>query len=351
MDRIGSDITVNLSAAVTLLPASTAAAHARLGVDWWHVEARRMRSRADLIEQKGGSPLAQERLASDIAKLERQRGELAGSFPFLQWLASWFPPARGAAENLNQSLDSVDSKIRQRHVWTDRTLLEYDGSGDGHIVEVIGDLTTAENIVVLIPGVGTDLSNYEAVLRRDAQNLADHLEGSESAVITWLGYDPPDSVLTAVSAGPAKEGALRLAEFLAALPPAHTTVVGHSYGSLVAGLSARDVGIAVDELVFIGSPGVGTDNVEELELPSSTTVWAAISPKDPIRLARPHCLTAPDRCLSDPEVLFGVAPTDPSFGASTFAAGDAPFWAAHSSYYDRGSTSLDNLAKIVKGDA
>ncbi len=350
MERVGADATANLSAAVMLLPGSQAAALGRVAAGWWHEEASRMRARASLIELRGSDPTALQHLDADLAGLEGRREELSKQSPFIRWLASWFPPLRESMRGMDLTLEELDAAIDDRRSWVDRQILEYEGSGDGRIVEVIGDLGSARNIAVLVPGVGTDLDAYERVFHRDAQNLADRLGGTDTAVIAWLGYDPPDSVVTAINEKPARDGATSLASFVASLPPAHITIVGHSYGSLVVGLAVAEEGMVADEVVFIGSPGVGADAVSDLHLPPSSEVWTGLTPLDPIQLARPKCLTQPGECLSSPGVVFGVDPHSPPFGARTFDAGDAPFWNAHSAYYTPGTNALDNIARIVTGD-
>jgi len=309
-----------------------------------------MRARASLIELRGPDPTALQHLYADLAGLERRRDELSMQSPFIRWLASWFPPLRESMHGMDQTLDELNAAIDDRKSWADRQIIEYEGSGDGQIVEVIGDLRSARNIAVLVPGVGTDLDTYEQVFHRDAQNLADRLAGTDTAVVAWLGYDPPDSVVAAINEDPARDGATSLASFVASLPPAHITVVGHSYGSLVVGLAVGEKGMVADEVVFIGSPGVGADTVSDLHLPPSSTVWTGLTPLDPIQLARPTCLTEPGECLSSPEVVFGIDPHSSAFGARTFDAGDAPFWNAHSVYYTPGTHAIDNIARIVTGD-
>ena len=309
-----------------------------------------MRARADLIDLHGSDRTALQHLRTDLSALEQQRDELSKQSPFIRWLASWFPPVRESMHGMDRTLDELDAAIDDRTSWVDRQILDYEGSGDGRIIEVIGDLRSARNIAVLVPGVGTDLDTYERVFHRDAQNLADRLAGTDTAVIAWLGYDPPDSVMTAISEDPARDGAGSLSSFVASLPPAHITVVGHSYGSLVVGLAVGEKDMVADEVVFIGSPGVGTDAVSDLHLPPSSRVWAALTPLDPIQLARPKCLTGPGECLSSPDVIFGMDPHSSAFGARTFEAGDAPPWNAHSVYYTPGSKALDNIARIIIGD-
>jgi len=306
-----------------------------------------MRTRANLIEQRGVDPVALRHLHADLTSLEDQRYDALRQAPFVRWLASWFPPARHASSGLDMTLEQLDAAIDDRKTWSTRHVLEY--SEDGHIVEALGDLRS-RNLVVVVPGVGTSLENYEDVFFADARALAQQLAGTDSAVIAWLGYDPPSSLFGAVSMSPAEEGADALATFIGSLPPAHLTVVGHSYGSLVVGLASSGNNMVADELVFIGSPGVGTRAISDLHLPTSATVWAGLAPLDPIRLARPKCITEPDSCLATPDVIFGIDPHASSFGARPFEVGDAPVWNAHSSYYKPGSEALKNIARIVTGN-
>ena len=46
-----------------------------------------------------------------------------------------------------------------------RRFLFFDPAGDGLAAEVFGDLGTATRIAVLVPGVGTDLQNFEQFVR------------------------------------------------------------------------------------------------------------------------------------------------------------------------------------------
>jgi pimeloyl-ACP methyl ester carboxylesterase len=142
----------------------------------------------------------------------------------------------------------------------------------------------------------------------------------------------------------------------------HLTLVGHSYGSLVAGLAAAE-GIPVDELVFVGSPGTGLDDAADARLVPGATVWAGLAGCDPIGIGvdpRPQDfgdvpLSPIGRWLRD---LFGSGdqaaehlwhgrnPVHDSFGAVEFRTDGA---AGHSSYFDAGTASLANLAAITTG--
>src|SRR6187455_1294383 len=133
-----------------------------------------------------------------------------------------------------------------------RQLLAFDPRGNGRIVEVFGDLGVADRIAVLVPGVGNRADNFNTGLGdvRDrapavqARALYDAARaaapGQHVAVIAWLGYDVPQGVgRSAAREELARAGATSLDRFAKDLatmrPDAGVTVIGHSYGSVVAG--------------------------------------------------------------------------------------------------------------------
>jgi pimeloyl-ACP methyl ester carboxylesterase len=163
--------------------------------------------------------------------------------------------------------------------------------GDGRWVARTGAADAAV-VVVLVPGVGTTRDDRGA-LRRDAtavwQELAVAAGGRSQdsvAVVSWLGYDPPDHVLAGVARGPARAGGRQLARDLHQLRregAQRLVVVGHSYGAVVGARSAQSGG-PVDELVVLGSPGLGVGSVVELRLGPGADLWAALAERDPIGL-------------------------------------------------------------------
>ncbi len=367
MEALEKDLSTQMAAAVTLLRTvggkTATAARARASTGWWVEEAARLRLRADTVDMGNACPVPEtwgptisapdsprDLVLADLSRLEERRAFLSMNLDLLNRVLSWLPgePLQGLRWGLTLTIARLDRAVADRKAWAERDLLLFDPSGDGRIAEVIGDLDTARHVVVLVPGVGNDLSSYERNLRADALHLAERLGGTDTAVVTWLGYDPPNTVVGAISREPARQGAGALGDFVERLGPAHTTVIAHSYGSLVAGLAAREGVLTPDELVFIGSPGVGADNAADLGLPSSTTVWSGLTLLDPIQLARPDCIDLSLRCATD--LVFGTDPHNPMFGAKTFATGHTALWSAHSAYYRTGSLSLDNLAHIVLGE-
>jgi pimeloyl-ACP methyl ester carboxylesterase len=230
-----------------------------------------------------------------------------------------------------------------------RQVLEFDPRGDGRIVEVVGDLDTATRIAVIVPGADTTVGNFDTghggVLRRSPSWQACQLQaaaGQGTAVVAWLGYDPPEGIgLAAVRSERAVRGAGALVLFVGALlgrrPDATVVLVGHSYGSVVLGHAARRLPPQVTDLVSIGSPGMDVGSAAELG--TAARVWAGSAPDD-------WTLRLPDlRVLG---LGHGRNPTRGSFGALPL---DASTTVGHDGYFVTGSSSLRALAGIVRSSA
>ena len=248
-------------------------------------------------------------------------------------------------------------------------LLRIDPAGEGQAVVALGDPDRAANVLTQVPGMTADLASYGAELAR-AERIADRAaelapEAATSTVM-WLGYDAPDFVHEAASRDQAAAGATGLRRFQEGLrathlgPPAHHSVLGHSYGSLVVGTAAARPGLGTDEVIFVGSPGVGVDSAAELHVPPGQ-VWSSTSESDVIQWAAvsPRSL-AEDLALSravpggallafarpEDDLYFGTNPSDPAFGARGFASEPD---AGHLGYFEPGSAALDALAAIAAG--
>ncbi|MFG3392578.1 alpha/beta hydrolase [Streptomyces parvus] len=221
-----------------------------------------------------------------------------------------------------------------------RQFLSFDGRDGGRSVEVVGELSSARRIAVLVPGAGVGLDAYWR-LRRDARAL--HRELDEGgAVIVWLGYRSPATIspaaLTTGRADKAAPGLRALVDEVRAVrPAARISLLCHSYGSVIC---ARSVpGTAADALVLYGSPGVAAEDARSLR--TAARVWAGRGGDDWIARV-PHVRV---RVPFVATVGFGTDPVAEEFGAEVFDAGDG----GHSDYLLRGSRSLTNLARIVAG--
>jgi pimeloyl-ACP methyl ester carboxylesterase len=227
-----------------------------------------------------------------------------------------------------------------------RHFLFFDPAGDGRAAEVFGDLPTASHIAILVPGVGTNLDNFErglgGVARRapgvQGKTLWEQLSKRSpgTAVISWLGYDAPDGIdLAAATEGRARAGAKALTTFvqdlLAQRPEASVSLIGHSYGSMVVGLAARNLP-SVHNVITLGSPGLGVNHASDL---GGATVWAAQAPSDWIRR------------IPQVRILglgLGKRPTSPGFGAHLLPTDGV---AGHDYYLVPGSATLRAVTDIV----
>ncbi|GHF43168.1 alpha/beta hydrolase [Streptomyces sp. NRRL_ISP-5395] len=221
-----------------------------------------------------------------------------------------------------------------------RRFLSFDGRDGGRSVEVVGELSSARRIAVLVPGAGVGLDAYGR-LRRDARALHREL-GEGAAVVAWLGYRSPATVSpAALTTGRADGAAPELRALVDGLravrPAARISLLCHSYGSVICARSAH--GTAADALVLYGSPGVGSDRAAALR--TGARVWAGRSGGDWVARV-PHVRV---RVPFVATVGFGTDPVAERFGAEVFDAGDG----GHSDYLRPGSRSLTNLARIAAG--
>ncbi|MGW9426710.1 alpha/beta hydrolase [Streptomyces decoyicus] len=243
-------------------------------------------------------------------------------------------------------------------------LLGFDNQNLGHAIVSIGNPDTADNVATYVPGTGAKLSSIKADLDRadmlyDTAKIAD--SHRKTASVLWLGYDAPQDVFTdATHAKYADAAGVPLRNFLTGIDTAHggnlnSTLLGHSYGTLTAGTAMRDdPDLPVDNAIFVGSPGVGVDRAEDLNIPADH-VWSATAKNDPINLAPPLVEELPildnTKLFDDHSILYGCDPTTDDFGGKTFtvADGDPPKWngdmPAHSQYWE--GKSLRNMTSVV----
>lgn len=285
---------------------------------------------------------------------------------------TWLENARAAQEALATIAGGRDP-VTGRPITTQ--LYTYDPSafaGDGAVAISAGDLGTADNVAVVVPGFGTDGESapYQAERARTLHESCRFLEPGESnATMFWIGYDAPDNApwdegwdgAGVVNEAMAERGGARLADMLDGLrdsrdgSPAHLTAIGHSYGSTTTGHAAHDHGIPVDDVVFVGSPGVGGDTEHARDTGVDPDhVWAGANSRDPIANLGNHGAVHLETLGGGG---LGDDPAEDDFGATRFRAesttradndgvgglGD------HSKYFDHDTESLHNISQVVNG--
>jgi hypothetical protein len=233
-----------------------------------------------------------------------------------------------------------------------------DGNPDAKVIAALGNPDVADNVAVYVPGTGTDLSNIGGSIDRvDALRAeAEMIPGSgDTSTIVWLGYDAPDTIPAAIQSHHATDGAPALVGFTEGLrashqgPPAHNTVIGHSYGATVVGTAdasggqGTDDGLEADDVIVFGSPGMGyespdrqgwfdsplVDDVSDMHI-ADNHFWAGAASDDVVSYTEVH----------------GNSPVDWSFGGQRITTAGA---SGHSEYWDPGTEALRNQAYIMTG--
>ncbi len=159
------------------------------------------------------------------------------------------------------------------------------------VVLVLGDLDTADAVGVLVPGINNSPDDLPRLVG-DAGDVAEVARaagpGLEIATVVWLGYASPQLPKDRPSRSVAVKGGQKLAAALegmaaarvaARLPQARTSVLAHSFGTVVVDEAADVPGrLAADAVVLLGSPGMEPEGAESLEAPDVYDAWSAADP-------------------------------------------------------------------------
>ncbi|HYJ77497.1 MAG TPA: alpha/beta hydrolase [Actinomycetes bacterium] len=318
---------------------------------WWQLlttdEQHRLVVRhAAALGAADGVPLAvraaanELRLARDIARLSRERPP-AGRPP---WLLGTCLAVADALGHARAQRDPVTGRRLPA------SLLVYRPAafgGQGRAAVAVGDVSRADNVAVLVPGLGSTVGATLRDLTVTAARVTALARATSpqeaTATIAWTAYDAPNLLQVAGDAA-AVTGAPLLTSDLRALRAAsgdamHLTAVGHSYGSTTVGTALRAHSAGVDDVVLLGSPGANVERAAALRVPAGH-VWAGAASRDPVSYL--------DR--------FGADPSQEGFGATRFRAEDSArhpvmlSFGDHSRYFAPGSESLTNVVRVVVGD-
>ncbi|OPC83151.1 hypothetical protein B4N89_21395 [Embleya scabrispora] len=235
---------------------------------------------------------------------------------------------------------------------------------DGQVVMSIGNPDLARHTAILVPGTNTDVAGgLEGQMKRldKIQDASDRLtpQAGDVASVFWLDYDAPEAsfggidkpweskVSSVVGWDRSQEGAPRLDTFVGGLRAQstdhHISVVAHSYGSSLLGDAGRKGdGIAVDDMIVVGSPGTHTDSADDLHI-DPRHFWAEVADNDgiPGLGAASHAGWQAEHGKT--------LPHDKDFGGNRLVASPGD----HSSYWsmngDQPESSLENQARVIMG--
>jgi len=196
-------------------------------------------------------------------------------------------------------------------------------------------------VALLVPGILTTAAGDLSGLARHARDVAAAARaaapGIAVATMAWLGYRTPQTPLEIVTRGDARRGGRQLDSALdgmaasrdaAGTPRPRTTVLAHSYGTVVVDQAADLPGmLAADAVVLLGSPGMEPDGALRRE---AAELYDAAALLDPVS-----------------EVAwFGEDTWAPAYGATELPADwDTMHW----QYYDRDRPTLAALGEVVAG--
>jgi len=242
----------------------------------------------------------------------------------------------GTVERIDPASGYVRSDVRER------TFAVYDadaGGGTVRAVELVGELTSASQVVVWVPGMLINIDGMDGQVA-GVNRVRDAAGPDQTAGVVWLGYDIPQipEVLTVLADERAVAGGERLCQFDAALeretaPDARVTLLAHSYGSVVAGEALRR-GAQFDNVIVTGSPGMGRDvDSSEFLGVAENRFFAMGTRNDPVRHSEWH---GPD------PVRFA--------DAVRLETGSVRWHGDLTGYLRPGSEALANIGRVVRSD-
>ncbi|MDX2356191.1 alpha/beta hydrolase [Dietzia sp. PP-33] len=326
----------------------------------------------DLSGSTGDDPRAVAALWHSLGPADRER--LARDHPELGSVAGLSSATRDALNRarLRRMLEAVEARpagadgagpgpglvALAEHLAADpaRHLLAL--HADGRAVVASADPDGADRVVTLVPGTGSSLESIARTGER-AEAMCEAVDAATEscAAVSWQGYDAPADVAAAgFSAAAARAHAGDLRDFAAGLDAVETmdgrdaphAAVGYSYGSAVLGAAAADPqGMAADRMIHVGSPGASVDSVEQQ--------W--VDERGAARRAGPdEVVGVVDRW--DPVPWWSVTgalggrPGTEEFGGHGVEvtrpdSGAGSVRGAHSSYFDPGTVSLEEIGRLI----
>ncbi|MEU6078481.1 alpha/beta hydrolase [Micromonospora sp. NPDC047074] len=229
------------------------------------------------------------------AELSAEQQRLAGYRAQLTGDPALDHQLRETIERSQARIDLYESVIAEH-----RKILSFDPSGDGSMVELVGDITAdTRNVGVFVPGTTAELANFERY-HDAAVGFVDAAPRRDLAMVVWMDGDLPSNLFPqAPSASYADVLGPRLADFSGQLRAeiagsaaggndVQVTFAGHSYGGAVVG-TAEQYGLDADRVLHIESAGMGhhVDGPEDLRpVQPDVQRYSMTAPGDPIAWVR-----------------------------------------------------------------
>lgn len=264
-----------------------------------------------------------------------------------------------ALDDITGSISAGDDAAGvPRHTY----LLALDITGSGQAAIAYGDPDTADQVVTLVPGTGSNLAG----LLGDGERVKLMMQAAEQsgrgtvAGVTWTNYLAPQSLPNAAVGHWADAAVDDLRSYADGLRSSHvgdepfrSVIAAHSYGTvLAAGAASADHPLNADALILLGSPGTTLASVRDVHLagiaPGEIThhVFASTTDADLVGDLPQVGLTGGS------ELGFSGDPTRPDWGASVFrtpadhSLGYYSF-SDHSRYWDPESPQLRTMGDII----
>ena len=288
----------------------------------------------------------------------------------LEWAKKRLADLKAVQETLEEN-----DKKRQKDPDTPRRGLVYmdDSKKDDRVKVAIstGDVDRAKHVSTVIPGMDNvpsedikdHVRNAELVRKRAIKHAG--CNPSEVATIAWM-YDTPQGgqVMSSKYAtkasheiGSALEG-LHASRQASGVGRAHTSLLGHSYGSMTAGKVAKMIRKGVlDDLVMYGSPGSGVKDAREYNLDGGRAYVSGVNTNDAVQGMGPdgtfgkdpmkmkgikHLANNPDN-----DSIIKVYVSNSGVTSRYAVKGTTDPFARHSEYLEEGTESLDDISRVV----
>ena len=261
---------------------------------------------------------------------------------------------------VQETLDENDKKRQKDPKIARRGLVYMDDSKKDDRVKVAistGDVDHAKHVSTVIPGMDNvpsedikdHVENAELVGERAIKHARCHQ--SEVATIAWM-YDTPQGgqVMSSKYAtkasheiGSALEG-LHASRQVSGAGRAHTSLLGHSYGSTTAGKVAKMIRKGVlDDLVMYGSPGAGAHDAREYNLDHGRAYVSGIKSDDAVKGKG----TLNSKFGNNPMVMPGVKHLANNSERDRLFFIPWKMFDRHSEYLEEGTSSLEDISRVV----